>query len=69
MSAKIHIALRQAPEVITDSAKIVLAAHGYRLVDAQGQPLGAGEVEAVMVELGRNTAQALVSIDTNPENE
>lgn len=67
MSA-IHIALSEAPGVIRESTRTTLSARGFVICDRDGFPLRGEDLEKALRELGNNTAQALVSIDTNPEN-
>jgi predicted secreted protein len=63
----LRLPLNKIPAVLRESAFCVLNAHGYKLVDRDGQPLDADQAEAVLHELSRNGAQALVSLDMDPE--
>lgn len=63
----LRLPLAKIPPVLRESAFCVLNAHGYKLVDRDGQPLDPDEAEAVLHELSRNGAQALVSLDLDPE--
>jgi hypothetical protein len=67
--SKVLLPLGEMPDVIRESARTVLAAHGYQLCDARGNFINLGETEAVLRELGNNASQALCSIDENPENQ
>lgn len=51
---RLLLPLAEMPACITDSVRVCLAAHGLTLS------------EEVLVELGRNAAQALISIDETP---
>lgn len=51
------------PAVIRESARCVLAAHGFIITDKSGNPIGPRETESLLSELGRNASQALYSLD------
>lgn len=62
------IQLQAAPACIRDSLRVTLEALGVRLCDRDGQPIVGAALERTFREIGNNTAQALLDIDTNPEN-
>lgn len=79
MSTTLHVPMAELPAAITESVRSVLAAHGFviaRLVKvpsdpcllATGEELSDRERDEVLCEIGRNTAMAIVCLDTNEEN-
>lgn len=60
----ITVPLAAVPGAITDSIRAVLTAHGYDVCHVAYRPtlIGAKALESLLVELGRNAAQALYCV-------
>jgi hypothetical protein len=70
--SKMHLPIAEVPGSISETLRQVLSQHGYELVrvvdESSVEPLSPDERESVLREVGKNAAQALFLIDTNPEN-
>lgn len=66
--SKLHLDLKAMPPVIAECARGILSAHGLQVCMPNGRPLTPDELEALFMEVGRNTSQSLFAIDSNPEN-
>lgn len=65
--SRVILPLGDMPPAITDSARAVFKAHGYSIVGSAG-PLDEHQLDALLRELGKNAAQALYAIGTDPED-